>query len=94
MLTVALRAVQRNLLSIIALTLVCLAISGFIPQTSPDIRGQRKRTTARQELEQAQQQFMGSGSSKAKADMSGVQQLVDQAIKENKVRRLPGLPHQ
>lgn len=94
MLTVAFRAVRRNLLSIIALALVCLAISGFIPQHSPELKGQRKRAGARQELERAQQQFMGSGSSKTKANMSGVQQLVDQAIKENKVRWIPGLPLQ
>ncbi|KAK9842649.1 hypothetical protein WJX74_000114 [Apatococcus lobatus] len=84
MLSGAFRALRKNLLSIIVLALVCLAISGFVPQNTPELRGQKKRAGARQELEREQARFMGSGPSK-KADMSGVQQLVDNAIKENKV---------
>ena len=83
MLSSALRAVRRNLLSIIVLALVCLAISGFVPQNTPELRGHRIRAGARQELEREQSRFMGAKSSKV--DMSGAQQLVDKAIKENKV---------
>ncbi len=79
MFTGALRAVRRNLLSIIVLGLVCLAISGFIPQGTPELKAQKRRAGASQELEQ----FMGSKPSKA--NMSGAQQLVDNAIKQDKV---------
>ena len=83
MFSTAVRALRRNLLSIIVLALVCLAISGFIPQHTPEIKQARKRHSGnRPELDQ----FMGAKLSKA--NMSGAQQLVDNAIKQDKVRSL------